>query len=574
MLGGGVRARLGARAGFDKEGRDVDSALHRRGQVRVIAALIAVLALLGVASCRGAATSGTANQAGTYSIGNTILPSQMANMNPLLLTGNSPTVLQYLYNHLFYFNPVSGKTGPELATDGAWSDHDLVYTVTLNSKAKWSNGKPITAQDVVYTYTALHNPTLDRYGIWSYLQSVKAQNGKVVFQLQHPFVDFPTLLTTVYIIPHSLTNPTTNRNLQPVSSGPWKFDAYHTGTNVVLSANPYSFMGRPHFKYLNIEMYTTNSATTLALQNGTIETGGSTVGLPSLPSLMKVKTNKLQKYPGFTNYSVLMNNKVAGLDDTNVRRAIALAIDPSVLINQVEMGVAYPGNPGWLPALFSSDLDQQIFTGSAYKFNLNAARSLLQQAGYTPGSDGIMEKQGHPLSFTYYEGSGAPAQEKEASLIQGWLKQIGIATQPRQVAGPEMTQLASTGQYQLLQNGIAMPPSPALAICTVFDSQYSAPIGQATKGLNYVRFQNAQLDSICNQLLSGALSPTKQQSLYKQAQTIIANNAPVAMMYNVGAHIVYRTDKFVGYDTSYPVDSDYSLVSVHSRPKSNKKTNG
>jgi peptide/nickel transport system substrate-binding protein len=111
-----------------------------------------------------------------------------------------------------------------------------------------------------------------------------------------------------------------------------------------------------------------------------------------------------------------------------------------------------------------------------------------------------------------------------------------------------------------------MPPSPTLAICSVFAGNRTAPVGTATPGLNYTRFNNAQLNNICRQLSLGAA--TKRQALFQQAQTILAEQAPVAIMYNIGGHVVYRTDRWTGWDPHYPVSSVFSIIHVHAPARS------
>lgn len=501
-----------------------------------------------------------------YNLGDYVLPAQMSNMNPFLSTGNWTPLFQYMYNQLFYFNPVKGTLQPELATKGKWGKGYTEYTVTLNAKAKWQNGSPVTAKDVIYTYNVLKNPALDPYGLWTYLKSVTGHGDTVTFTTKTPFPSLPNYLSTVYIVPQAIWskagNPANNLNLHPIGSGPFEFSAYHTGTNIVLTKNADSFLGVPKIDVLNINMYSNAQSVTLALQKGDIETTEGTIAMPSLPQLMATKTNKLQKYPGLENFGVFMNTKAPGLDNVDVRLAIASAINHAALINQGELGGVFRANAGWLMPTFKADVDNGIYKSAKYRFNINRAKSLLLKAGYRMSSNGIFEKNGKPLSLTYYEASGAPAQDKEASMIQGWLQKAGIQITPKFATWPELTQLASSGNFDLIQMGVTAPPDPVAAMASVFSSSATAPIGQTTPGLNYTRFSNTKLDSILAQAAK-SFNPKVTARLLQEAQQIVAQNAPVAVMYNVGGHIVYRTHQFTGYNTNYPVNSVFSLMDVH-----------
>lgn len=537
---------------------------NRKGLIVALAVATSIFAVPFTGSVRAHAATQS-----VYTLGEYFLPAQMSNMNPFLQTGNWAPLFQYIYNQLFYFNPVSGKLQPELATRGQWSDNYKVYNVTLSAKAKWQNGAPLTAADVVYTYNVLKNPALDPYGLWNYLQSVTGHGNVVTFKTKAPFPGLPNYLSTVYIVPSAIWkkagNPATNLNLHPIGTGPFAFVAYHAGTNIVLQKNLHSFMGVPKIDLLNIMMYSNAQSVTLALQRGDIQTTEGTIAMPSLPQLLAAKTNLLQKFPGLGNFAVFMNTKAPNLDKVDVRLAIAAAINHQALITKGELGGVFAGNPGWMPPTFKSDLNTGVMNSPQYGFSITRARSLLKKAGYSLGSNGIFEKAGKPLSFTYYEAAGAPAQDKEASMIQGWLKQAGIATTAKFATWPELTQIASSGNFDLVQMGITVPPDPLAAMASVFSAKATAPVGKTTPGLNYTRFTNPQLDRLLQQAAQ-TFNPQVEAGLLQKAQAIVAANAPFAIMYNIGGHVVYRTDSFIGYNTKYPVFSVWSLIGVH--PKS------
>lgn len=528
-------------------------------------------AAAGMAAGLATATLPVANaaSASTFTLGDYILPAQMTNINPFLRTGNWSPLFQYVFSSLYYFNLKTGRVVPQLASGfGTWSANRLTYTVHLNPRAKWSNGAPVTASDVIYSYDVMKNPALDPYDLWAHLQSVTGSGDTVEFHLKASFPDLASYLTTVYIVPKAqwskAGNPAQNLNLHPIGSGPFELYAYHQGSNIVLKPNPYSFMGHPHFQYLNIVMYANAETVTLALEKGIIKTTEGTIAMPSLPTLLRTPTNRLQKFPGLDNFAVFMNTKVPALQNVWVRRAIQSAVDQEALITKGEEGGTFRANPGWMPPVFHHYVDQAVFHNPAYGFSLKRARADLKRAGYRPGAGGIMEKGGKPLTLTYYEASGAPAQDKEASMIQGWLKDVGIDVTPRLVTWPELASLASTGSYQLLQDGFAMPPDPVAAMASMFSGSATAPIGKATPGLNYTRFNNPRL----NRLLAQAAVTTsisQRTRLLDQAQVIVANQAPVALMYNDGNHMVYRTGHWTGWPTNYPVNSAYAMLAI--RPK-------
>ncbi|HVX47594.1 MAG TPA: ABC transporter substrate-binding protein [Mycobacteriales bacterium] len=540
-----------------------------RGVGRRGLALVAVLvAIVSAAACKPHPYSSSVDK-NTYVMGESILPSQMANMNPFAITGNWAPLFRYLYDSLYFFNPVDGKLTPDLARIGTWNRAHTIYRVPLRSGVTWQDGKQLTAADVVYTFGVLKKyAQADKYGIWAHLSDVEASPGGVTFHLKEPFEGLPYLLSQIYIVPEHIWSqagsPLENRNMKPIGSGPYALDSYQNGVAINLKRNPHYFAGTAKLDKLVISMYTNSSALTLALQKGSINTTTGTIAMPSLPVLLKTKTNHLQKFPGLSVYSVLENNERAGLSNVLVRRAIQRSIDQKALIEKGELNGVVRQNPGWLPPTFSSYVDQGVYNDKKYSYDPEAAKDLLKQAGYELNSSGVAEKDGKELSFDYYEPSGAPAQEKEASMIRGWLRDIGIKTRARLVTGPEMTKIAATGDYDLMQFGTGVPPDPVQSIAAAFSSKNTAPEGKTTPGLNYSRFRDKELDSILDQA-SRTIDQAQLRKLLGRAQRIVADAAPVAVMYNVGGHLLYRTDRYTGYDEAFPVYAPQSLMKVQAK---------
>lgn len=526
--------------------------------------MLAAVGSLAACGVKGGPKGASGASGDTYIMGEKIIPSQMANINPFQITGNWANLFRYLYDSLFYFDPVDGQLTTELAQHGSWNADHTVYTAKLNPKAQWHDNKAVTADDVVFTFDVLKKyPQTDKFAIWQQLKSVTGKGSTVDFTVSQPYQGLPSLLSQIYIVPKHVwsgfANPTSVANNKPIGSGPFKFSSYQNGVAINLARNTAYFLGAPHLN-LQIIMYSDASPLTEALDKGTIQTTTGTIAMPSLPELLKTKTNKFQMYAGLSLYGVLLNNTRPGLDDVNVRRAIQRAIDQKSLIQKGELGGAVRENPGWLAPLFKQYVDQDIYNDPQYQYNPDAAKALLKSSGYTING-GVAEKDGKQLSFTYYVESGAPAQEKEASLIRGWLTAIGIKTTLRVATGPEMTQLASEGNYDLLQTGINVPPDPVASMSSVFGSQFTAPVGKPTPGLNYVRYKNPELDQILAQA-SQTFSTPQLKKLLSQAQKIVADDAPLAIMYDSGGHLVYRTDVYTGYNTNYPVWSPDSLDGV------------
>ncbi len=527
-----------------------------------------LLAACGHAAPAAPQRSAAPSQKGaTFRLGATILPSQLSNYNPFQQTGNWAQIFDYLYDQLFYFSPVDGKLLHRLGTGYKWNGAGTQLTVALHPGARWHDGKAVTAADVVFTYQALKQyPALDTYALWQNLAGVSAPTaGEVVFSLHKPFPSLPAYLSTVYIVPQhvwSAQNPTQYLNNPPaVGSGPFVFDHYTPGTDILLRANAHYFLGAPRIGYLDILMYANTSAASLAMLRGSVDTPGDGIAMPSLPQMLKIPGVQYQHYPALSNGVVYMNNGRPPLNAAPVRRAISATINRAALIAANE-GASFAGNPGWVPTAFGAACDQALVADPQYGYDPKAAAGFLAQAGFHKGADGkLAGPDGQPLTLTYYAPASMAAQDKIASIIEQGIAALGITLTPRLATPPELTNLLRSGQYDLLQSGANFPPDPQETLFAYFGSGESAPEGQNTVGLNYARYSNPQVDALLAQSAT-TLDTQARNKIFFQVQQIIAAEAPVAVMYEAAGHTPYNTKAFQGYRTDVPVISAFSLMNV------------
>ncbi|WP_130859044.1 ABC transporter substrate-binding protein [Gracilibacillus phocaeensis] len=541
-------------------------------KISMIAFLFIILLTLVIGcSNHDAPSSNTDNASGNSSgnvqfhLGETINPEQVSNFNPFLVNGNWQTLFEYIYEPLFYFNPVKGELMPILAEDlGTWSEDQKAYSVTLREGVVWHDGEEFSAEDVLYTFNAIkEHKVLDQYQIWNdkRLKEINVDGNTITFHLTEKFPSLPFYLSTVEIVgEHSFgdEDPSTNLNKEPTGTGPFTFKSVNESA-IILEKNAKHHSNVPKIDELVINRFNNASTLTLSLEDGSVEASTGTIAMPSIPKLLENPAAEMQVYPGLSVFSVIMNNERPGLEDQAVRKAIQLAIDRTALIEKAEMNAVFPANPGFLPKAFNEMVDETIFDSPEYQYNIDQAVQELEDAGYSKNANGVFEKDGEELSFTYNMASNAPAQNKEGTMITQWLQEVGIQTTVKLVTWPELTKLAMSGDFDLLQNSIAFPPDPQAAL-EVFHSRMTAPEGENTPGLNYMRFRDDEVDGWLDE--ASVADPETRQELYKKIQKRIADQAPVAVMYNVGGHIPYRVDNFTNYNEEVPVYSALSLSQI------------
>jgi peptide/nickel transport system substrate-binding protein len=531
----------------------------------VLAVLMVVVA--GTVSAGGVqAGAGPQSGGGTLVIGETVLDTQMATKNPFFPSNTKQALLPFMYERLMYFNPISGELEPEIATSYEWSDNFMTLIFTLRQGDVWHDGQPVTPDDVVFTYNALKKePVLDRFSLWSKLSSVSAEGDKVIFKLSQSFTSLPFYSNDIFIVPkhiwEKLPSIAEALNQTPVGSGPFVWSAYNTGTDVQFKANKNYWRGAPKVDNLVVQIYNNAPNLTLALLRGDVQATLETIAMANIPELLGKPHAKLQKYAGLNNFVVALNLENELLTDVNVRKAMTMAINVADLITRGEYNGVFPSSAGWLPELFGDLLSDNAKKPHVY--DPVGAQKVLQDAGYTKGNDGIYQKNGKRLSFTYHNASGAPAQQMEAGMIQQWLLNIGIEIIPRLATWAELSQLLQTGRYDLLQNGIGFPADPYAALNTTFHSSRTAPSGQATVGTNYFRYRNPRVDTLLDEV-SGVTDAAIQKTLYGQIQDILINDVPFLPMYNTGGHIPYYDGaRYSGWIEDAPIFCSRGIIQIY-----------
>jgi peptide/nickel transport system substrate-binding protein len=502
---------------------------------------------------------------GTLIIGEYILDTQLAVKHPLILTSTHLGMLGLMYEGLMYFNPISGELEPALATGYEWGGDYMSIIFTIRQGATWHDGKPVTAEDVAYTYNAIKgDPVLDRFSLWSRLVSVQASGDKVTFNLAQKFPSFPFYTNSIFIIPKHIweTFPSVKdaRNENPIGSGPFKWTAYNVGTDIQFTAHKEYWRGAPKLGAIVMKLFNSSPNLMLNLIRGDIYASMGTMTMPNIPEFLTKPGAKILVYPGSVNFVVAMNLENEVLKDVNVRRAMSMAVNVDDLIVKGEYNAALPTSAGFLSGLFGEYQSEN--SRKPHIFEPAEAEALLQSVGYSKGRDGIYQKDGKRLSFTYHNGSGYPAQQLEAGLIQQWLLNIGIEIIPRLATYAELVQLLQTGRYDLLQNAIISPMDPYAALNYSFHSIMTAPSGQAARGTNYFRYRNPEVDSLLNQL-SSEMDSARRKELFHKIQDILIEDVPFIPMYLGNHEPYYEGGRYDGWDTSAPIFSPPAVIKIY-----------
>jgi peptide/nickel transport system substrate-binding protein len=465
----------------------------------------------------------------------------------------------FIYEPLVYVNPLQqGKTTPMLASSYAWSNGNKTLTFTIRSGVKWSDGQPLTANDVAYTFNLTKkNAALDLTGAWSVLSSVTASGSTVTMNFKAVAVPyFYYIADQTPIVPEhvfsKMSNPVTDTNKAPVGSGPYTMSKC-TPQNITYKANPnYWQPGLPKVKTLQYPAYTSNNTANDDLANGSAQWGGQYI--PGIKAFYTAKSpNYHYWFPPTVNVTLIPNLTDPQLKNLKVRQAISYAINRTQVSNTGESGYEPAANQaGIVTPTFASSLDQSALSGWGNGYDPAKAKSLLAQAGYHMSGGVMTNAAGQKLSFTVNNIGDYSDWVASMQVIQQNLAAVGIKLNPHNLSNPDHVNDLNFGKFQLaFYDQQTFGPSAYYELNNWLNSANTAPVGKQA-ATNYERYSNPKTDALLNQYET-TTSTSEQQSILNQIQQVMLNDVPIIPVIEAVDWYQYDTGTFSGWPT--PGDS-------------------
>jgi len=438
----------------------------------------------------------------------------------------------------------SGQLLPWLAKSYKASDDHITHTFELRDGVKWNDGRPLTADDVVFTFgyyaeqEELSPPVLIQpaQGI---TKVTATSPSTVVITLDSPLVTFPEQVAGAQpIIPKhvwsSISDP--GAALDPkvlVGSGPYRLDAYRDdGGPLLYTARDDYFLGAPFVR--RIEMNAIEDGFTALLSGATDVARGFGLRDDILAPFQRDDAFAMVTQQGTFARGVLYWNlgREGPLADVRFRQACALAIDRKDLVSRLAAGRGLPGNPGLL-----SPENPFFAPVPQYELDVAGANALLDTAGYRPGPGGIrQDPQGKPLSFELrIDAAEAPMAE----ILVGSLRRLGVELRPKPVQlGPELFGNKLFGGYDM----VVLPfpgPSPGGPngdpdiLRRVFSSRVPPSLTGATK------YVNPAFDALAEKQRV-TFDEQERKGVVAEMQRMVAADLPILPLFYPEAAIIFR----------------------------------
>ena len=504
-----------------------------------------VLMLLLMACEQQTAVTSAEGETARPAAGDTFIEASIgepSNLLPVLSADSASSDINGLvYNGLLRYDKNLRLEGV-LAESWEVSDDNLTITFHLRKGVTWHDGAPFTSADVMFTYQLYTNPEVPTSYAEDFLQVASAEApDDYTFKVSYARPYAPALESwSTSIHPKHLLEgvDVTQSPLSraPIGTGPFRFKQWDAGEKLVLEANDSYFEDRPYINRVIYRIIPDLSTQFLELQSGGLDFMGLT------PIQYQTQTDTPAFSRNFNKYRYLAfgytylgyNLEKPLFQDQRVRQAISFAIDKQELIDGVLLGLGQAATGPYKPDLWWYNPEVQ-----RYAHDPDMARSLLADAGWADSDgDGILDRQGEPLSFTIITNQGNDLRAKTEEIIQRRLKEVGMEVKIRVVEWATfLKEFIFTGNFDATILGWTGGPEPDQY--NIWHSSKTAP-----RELNFIHYRNAEVDELLERGRR-TFDQDQRKRIYDRFQEILAIEQPYTFLY-VGEALPAVAKRFRG----------------------------
>ncbi|MGP9537134.1 ABC transporter substrate-binding protein [Brachybacterium sp. AOP43-C2-M15] len=549
---------------------------------------LAAALVAGGASCSGQISTGQGGGGGDAGDGTTIpqlvFPSEVAenvagikNFNPM---SPNATTRTYFYEPLMIRSSMNCEIVPWLATEYEWtSETTLVFTI--RDGVTWSDGEPLTAQDVVFTLMMKKEfPGADDIGLWNETfgapaESVTAEGSVVTIEFSGlAAAKFDSLITAKILPQHAwgdVGDPVEHVDEEPVGTGPFTVDSYN-GRRLVLARRE-DYWQADQVKVEELVLEGNYDATNAALKLAAGELDAYWGEIPNPEQAFASKDPEHNQYwYAPAGASVLTYNLTeAPFDDVAFREAISQGIDKDEISAKATYGVMAPASQTGLKLPYAENLLPEAYADqdTVIPFDVAKAEQMLDAAGYTKGADGFRTlPDGTAFAPRFTVQAGWIDYQAAADVIVRNLRDMGIDASVQTSPPEAVDQNKKDGDFDMLLEYLHGGCEVARNLGSKLASDQIPT--KDTVFANVGRWTDDDTDAIVAEL-SGETDPEAQKELTGELVDVMMTQYPVTALFYAPARMIYRTDKAEGWPTEedpYGTNSEMLMIMTRLVPPS------
>jgi peptide/nickel transport system substrate-binding protein len=492
-------------------------------------------------SSPGGATGGAIKEGGTLRIGTN---SRIDSLNPFVaFNQDAYTTFLYIYPYLVQYDTKTLDFAPYFSTSWDTSADGKDWTFHLVSGAKWSDGQPLTSDDVAWTVNTIlkfaKGSTANSASYLAHVTGAEATDpATVVIHYKTPVANVLSQLEQMSILPRHVWEQyatgdgkalKTFRNDAPiVSGGPFQLVQFKKDDIALFQKNPTFFGTKPHIDAFGLKMFSNDDALIQAAKHGDVdylEGGGGTIPATNVQTL-KDAGWVIETGPGLTENDFIINSHKpdhSELLDPKVREAFAHAMDRDQIDQVVWLQYAKPAASIIPPAngvWHDSSLQPETF-------DISMANQLLEDAGYKKGASGLRQANGHDMAYTVITPTDLTGVDRTFQIIQASFQQIGVKLTQRAldstaafdvICGKDCTEYAG---WDLAMWDWVPLIDPDFMLSVLTCDQFG---GWSDSG-----YCNPEYDKLYQQQ-GVAIDPKQRQDIIYQMQQMIFTDRPYIML--------------------------------------------
>ncbi len=488
--------------------------------------------------------------------------NEVDSFNPFLgIEAESFEMWSLMYDSLTGYTMSDMQPEPALATEWEASEDGLTWTFTMRDDVTWSDGEPLTAQDVAYTYGRILDGGPERSTWGSYLKGVTSveapDDATIVLELDAPSSVLPLL--PIPIIPEHVWSEVSEEEVKSygneptdgapvVGSGPFRLvEGTAGGSTYEFEVNPDYWEGTPHLDEIVFRVYKSEDPAIQALVKGEVDfvEGITALQVESLQGRDGIEAQNGDS-PGFdeiafntgsidTRTGEPIGDPNPAVLDPAFRYALNFAVDREQIIEKAYQGAGQPGSTIIPPAYDGYRWEPSA--DEAPVFDLERAAQLLDEAGYTVGDDGFRTlPDGDPIgTLRLYARSDSQTSVDVMEFFQEWLAQLDIDSEVRSFESNNLTKIILDGEFDAFEWGWYVEPDPSSMLSYMTCDQLG--------GWSDSWYCNEEYDALFDQQ-SVEQDKAAREEQVQQMQEILYRDAPYLVTAYSSVGEAWRSDRF------------------------------
>jgi peptide/nickel transport system substrate-binding protein len=454
------------------------------------------------------------------------------NNNPFVRT-SAASILGYakvIYEPLAQTNATdpAAEPTPWLASDWTWSDDFTNITITMRDGVQWADGEPATADDIAFTFNLFTEyPTLNLEVLPIASATSDGSSATVTFAAPQ-FVNQHKVLETLIVPEHlwsQLDDPSVDTIEDPVGTGPYVMASWSQQA-VIVEPNPGYWGGDPIVPELRYVPYNDSTALTSALTTGEVNWTGIFLPDPEGQFLSQDPDNRMWFPTGLAAHTLFFNTADGPFTNVALRQAVNLVIDRERINAEAYAGLYAPvTNPVGIAEPAGSAFIAPEYEGVTYEFDVDAARALLTDAGYTFDDNGkLHDPSGEQVTVELIDPATFFTMITALEIIGEGLAEIGVDSEVTPLDGNTWTNLVVQGDFDATINFTNLGSTPYNHYKTFMDGDALVPLGEPAAA-NFGRFDNAEAAEALRTYASASDDAERTEAM-ATLQDVVVNEVP------------------------------------------------